>query len=194
VAGSHELSRSSDLTTDKCKLRTVSGGSRYPARVLRSIVLGAALVLSSCAPRVVPPSKHPLVATQPRVVTRPDLQGRLLQLPAAKVVTVIDFWATYCEPCKASIPRFEQLGRRAGVAMLGVAVEEDSGLVAAEASRLGASYPILLDQGDVLRGLYRVAELPATFVLDRQGRVRFAAVGGGHDDAIEAAVDALLAE
>jgi cytochrome c biogenesis protein CcmG, thiol:disulfide interchange protein DsbE len=93
---------------------------------------------------------------------------------------VLNFWASWCDPCKREAPALEQLWqqyRGKGVVVLGVDTGPDAKsdgrrFVAAH----GITYPVLFDRNAlVAANLYGVAALPVTYVLDRSGRV----VGGG---------------
>jgi cytochrome c biogenesis protein CcmG, thiol:disulfide interchange protein DsbE len=93
---------------------------------------------------------------------------------------VLNFWASWCDPCKREAPALEQLWRQyrgRGVIVLGVDTGPDAKsdgrrFVAAH----GITYPVLFDRNALIAAnLYGVAALPVTYVLDRTGRV----VGGG---------------
>jgi len=98
-------------------------------------------------------------------------------------VVVLNFWASWCEPCRAESPLLQRWherieGDRATV--LGVAVQDLSSDAQAFIDEYGLSYPMLRDGEGVTRGDFAILALPETFVIDRQGRV--AAVRRGEVD------------
>jgi thiol-disulfide isomerase/thioredoxin len=103
----------------------------------------------------------------------PDLAGREVALAdhAGRTV-IVDFWATWCEPCKQQIPVLNQFHRRhPEVSVLGVAVDAAGReAVAAFAAEHGIEYPVLLGTESLARD-YGVPGFPALVVVDRQGRL-----------------------
>jgi peroxiredoxin len=83
-----------------------------------------------------------------------------------------------------------------GLVVLGVAVDDNPGLVLQRLRELGITYPNVIDAEGSLRGALRVKELPTTLVIDRAGIVRLVRAGGdaGDMEAIEQAAEALLEE
>lgn len=112
----------------------------------------------------------------------PDLEGttRTLDEWAGQVV-VLNFWATWCGPCKDEIPEFirlqDELGPD-GVQFVGIALDEEGApLVRPFSADLGINYPILLDDtvvSEAYRGHYVV---PTTYIIDRQGHMRHRYIG-----------------
>ncbi len=87
---------------------------------------------------------------------------------------ILNFWATWCQPCKIEMPWFEQLQKQyaaAGLQVIGVAMDDaDEEDIAKFAKNLGVDYPILVDKQGVGEA-YRVQFLPATFYVGRDGKV-----------------------
>jgi thiol-disulfide isomerase/thioredoxin len=104
-------------------------------------------------------------------------------------VAVIDFWATWCGPCKQSFPRLEALAKRhAGkVEIVGVSVDDDKEGVVPFAKANGASFAIGWDEGHAIANRWHVETMPTTFILDAAGTVRH--VHAGYHDGEPEAID-----
>jgi peroxiredoxin len=95
-------------------------------------------------------------------------------------VVMINFWATWCPPCRAEIPDFEaayQSRQGDGFVVLGINVEEPREAVAPFAQAIGMSYPVLLDRGGQVMKMYRSPGLPMSLILDRDGVIQVRHVG-----------------
>jgi thiol-disulfide isomerase/thioredoxin len=97
---------------------------------------------------------------------------------------LLDFWATWCGPCRAETPTIDRLARRLkrrGVRVVGVNVNDRPAAAKAFAKQLGLSYPIVADLDGKVGASFGVQNLPTIVVIDRQGRI--AAVRTGLTDA-----------
>lgn len=154
---------------------------------------------AGCGDRPIATDPHPLLSTAAPVRQEMALDGRVLQLPQSGHVTVIDFWATSCEPCARMMPSVEGLWREKrseGLSVIGIAGDDNPGLVQERLHELGVSYPNIVDADGAVRGSYRVESIPTIVVLDRQGRVRAAYRGGNEKGlaAVREAVNTVLGE
>jgi thiol-disulfide isomerase/thioredoxin len=174
---------------------------RRPPLLLRLVAapLIALASVSACRPPPLATDPHPLLAAIPAPQREQPLDGALMPIPTPGHVTVVDFWATWCKPCLRMLPGLEALHRETrvrGVVVVGVASDDNPGLVQAFLREHGVTYANVVAPDGNLRGSYKVGDLPHTFVLDRHGRVRVVRKGGGEADlsALRDAVDTLLGE
>lgn len=109
-------------------------------------------------------------------------------------VVVLNFWATWCGPCRVEMPEFEnyqaQMGER--VAILGVNMLESPGQIAPFVQQYGLTFPILLDEDGAIAAPYRVTGLPTSVILDRAGIIRERVVGPMTRDVLARRVERLL--
>ncbi len=95
-------------------------------------------------------------------------------------VVMINFWATWCGPCRQEMPLLEKLYKRykkLGFTLLGVNVEENSRPAINYLKDVSVSFPILFDTRNVVSKLYQVSGMPSTVVVDRDGKLRFIHTG-----------------
>ena len=92
---------------------------------------------------------------------------------------VLNFWATWCPPCRAELPELQAASERltGQVAIVGVNQAEAPAEVGAFAEKLGLTFAIPLDQDAEVSRLYRVRSLPTTFFIDRSGVIRQMQIG-----------------
>jgi thiol-disulfide isomerase/thioredoxin len=122
-----------------------------------------------------------------------NLQGRKVTLSSYKGKAVLlDFWATWCGPCRAELPLFEKLHRElAGknIAILTVDVGEDAQTAGKYVDGEGYTFPVLLDERHEAEWLYRLNAFPALVVIDKKGRVVDFMVGARKEEELRAALD-----
>ncbi len=124
-------------------------------------------------------SKRPTAAPD---FTVPSLTPEPLRLSTFKGKAVfLNFWATWCPPCKEEMPSMERLYRRykdRGFTILALSIDTSGPApVAAFAKKYGLTFPIGLDPKLAVADQYRVRGLPASFLIDRSGYIAAAAVG-----------------
>jgi thiol-disulfide isomerase/thioredoxin len=127
------------------------------------------------------------------------LSGGSLPDTSGKVVFV-DFWASWCAPCKASFPAYSQLnsaysGR--GLVVVAVSVDDSPGAYAAFVARMRPNFATVEDARHRLVGAVQVPTMPSCYLVDRAGRVRFMHAGfhgGETDKELRGEIESLLAE
>jgi thiol-disulfide isomerase/thioredoxin len=90
-------------------------------------------------------------------------------------VVMINFWATWCGPCRQEMPKLDEIFsryERAGFTLLGVNIDEDTARAQRLADELGVSFPLLFDSEQNVSRLYDVQAMPMTVLVDRKGKVR----------------------
>ena len=111
-----------------------------------------------------------------------DLDGNTVKLSDYKgKVVIIDFWATWCGPCRRGIPEFIELQSEYGedkLVILGVSVDQgDLSVVPAFAKNYGINYPVLHANEDIQRKYGPIRSIPTAFIVDTDGKAREVAVG-----------------
>lgn len=112
----------------------------------------------------------PMLSGEARTLS--DLRGQ---------VVILNFWATWCGPCRAEMPALAEIQTQyasRGVIVIGVNQREDAGSVRAYLDSIGVDFPIALDPTGESNRQYRVLGLPTTYLVDRQGVIRDAVFGG----------------
>ena len=90
-------------------------------------------------------------------------------------VVMINFWATWCGPCRQEMPLLDELYsryERVGFNLLGVNIDDDSNRAMAMINELGVSFPVLFDSRKEVSKMYDVDAMPVTVIVDREGTVR----------------------
>lgn len=127
-------------------------------------------------------------------------QGSNLRLSEYRgEVVLINFWATWCGPCRQEMPLLDDLYRRyerVGFRLLGVNIDDDSSRAMQMVQDLGVSFPVLFDEKKEVSRLYQVEAMPVTVLVDREGTVRHVHLGyqPGYEDKYLTQIRALLRE
>ena len=101
-------------------------------------------------------------------------------------VVMVNFWATWCGPCRQEMPLLDELYtryQRVGFSLLGVNIDDNSSKAMNMVSELGVSFPVLFDARKDVSRLYEVEAMPVTVLIDREGMVRY--VHHGYEPGIE---------
>jgi peroxiredoxin len=162
-----------------------------PLRVLALAALTAAGAMASAA--VTPSAGAP-------DFTLPSIDGPNLRLQEQRGrVVMINFWATWCGPCRVEMPHLSRLYekyRGSGFTVLAVNIDEDPHKAAGLAKQLGMRFPVLLDTEKKVSRLYDLSTMPSTVLVDRDGRVRYVHRGyrDGYEDTYDKQIRELLRE
>jgi len=171
----------------------------------RAVLAAALLWTAGAGAADLPPLSHSLTPAEAAAPAPPlrlkDIEGRFHDLAALKgKVVLVNFWATWCPPCRREMPSMDRLARKLtgeDFVVLAVDVGEDADTVEAFLSQLdgGHAFPILLDTRGRTMQAWGTGGLPTTYLVDRQGRIAYTAVGGREFDhpEIERTVRELLA-
>ena len=110
-----------------------------------------------------------------------DLAGRLHDLADYRgKVVLVNFWATWCEPCRAEMPSIERLRRSLQgkpFEVLGVNLAEPLSRIEKYLEGLPVSFPVLRDRDSAASKAWKARILPASYLVGRDGRIRFVAYG-----------------
>jgi peroxiredoxin len=114
-------------------------------------------------------------------------------------VVMINFWATWCGPCRQEMPLLDDLYaryERVGFSLLGVNIDDDSRRAMEMIEDLGVNFPVLFDSSKQVSELYEVEAMPVTVLIDREGIVRHVHHGykPGYEDKYLTEIRALLRE
>lgn len=181
-------------------------GRAPPGRWRRHLTLPNAILFALlvwAAPRLLP-HLGALVGVESGEGLVPAYEYRLLDGRATGSdslrgrVVLVNFWATWCAPCRAEMPLLEQMARRhadRGFVVLGLAVDRASTeAVAAFVRDRGVTYPVAHVGAEAERTFGGVYGYPTSFLLDRDGRVRHKVMGPVGPITLEPAVRRLLGE
>jgi peroxiredoxin len=135
--------------------------------------------------------------------TAPDFTLHVMDGPNLRLkeqrgrVVMVNFWATWCGPCRQEMPQLNRLYEKykaSGFVLLGVNVDDDQRKAAEVAAKLGVTFPVLLDTDKAVSKLYDLSTMPSTVLIDRDGKVRYVHRGylTGYEDNYEKQIRELL--
>jgi peroxiredoxin len=162
--------------------------------VCRNTAIALAIALSMSVSQAAMP---PAGSTAPDFTLKSS-SGRNLKLSEFRgQVVMINFWATWCGPCRQEMPllnRIQEQYRKAGFILLGVNIDDRPEAAQSMARDLGVSFPVLFDTEKRVSRLYDVNAMPSTVLIDRDGKVRYIHLGyrPGYEARYETQVRELL--
>jgi peroxiredoxin len=159
-------------------------------RILAALILTLS-ILSGCTNRNVPYG-----GSTAADFTLPDLNGNKVKLSDYKgKVVLLEFWATWCPPCRASIPGIEKLHetyKNKGLAVLAVSLDEGGwDTVKSFVQKNGITYLVLRGSDEVAEK-YQVRTIPLIVILDKEGKISKRYLGFGNEEDLEKDIKAVL--
>ncbi len=155
-----------------------------PTRVLTAAQSASATAIARSASRAAPDFTLPTLDGE--TITLSDLRGHPL---------LINFWATWCPPCRQEMPAMQRVYERyraRGFIVLAVNFRERADQVRPFVEDLGLTFPVLLDETGRVAAQYQVIGLPSSYFVDAQGQVKTVRVGAMSEAFIEQQVQELL--
>ncbi len=166
-------------------------------------LVAAGLSLTVLSTQVVASELKPAQQAQLAPMTQvslPDVKGGAASLSDFKgKVVLVDFWASWCGPCRQSFPWMNQLQdtyRAEGLEVIAINLDQEAELAKAFLQDVPAQFTVLLDTDAQLPGEYGVIGMPSSYLIDRNGKIRAQHIGF-HSDRVkdyEDTIKALLSE
>lgn len=126
-----------------------------------------------------------------------DLNGKKFSLSDYRgKVVLLDFWATWCAPCRAEIPHFVEMQRQLGpqgLQVIGISMDDEAKPVKAFSDQYGINYPLAVGDDKLAQSFGGVLGLPVNFLIDRDGRIVKKFIGATDVSVIDKEVADLLA-
>jgi peroxiredoxin len=148
---------------------------RNQSRLRRVLLTGAALALGAAGVAAANTATVIVGSEAPDFALRSAAGANLRLSEYRGQVVMINFWATWCGPCRQEMPKLDEIFARyeaAGFTLLGVNIDEDSARAQRLADELGVSFPLLFDDEQSVSRRYDVQAMPMTVMVDRSGTVR----------------------
>jgi peroxiredoxin len=147
-----------------------------------SIISGYAVALPPGIRHYKEPVEAPVFSlrdTEDRIHDISDYKGRVL---------VLNFWATWCIPCRKEMPALKKAWSRLrteGIQLLGVATRDEPDMVLEYKKKYDLKFPLPLDQDGAVAGDWAVMAVPTAYVINRDGRIAIRVIGGKEWDSYE---------
>jgi peroxiredoxin len=168
----------------------------------RHLTIGVALLVALCGSAFGDDDTTTLQGKPAPDFTLQTLDGKSVTLSAQKgSVVMIDMWATWCPPCRASLPHVDKIAKDQQLAARGLKVwavnaQEQKQIVEGFVHQNNFTFMVPLDSAGQVMGNYKVSGIPTTLIIGRDGTIKnvFIGYGPGSDKQIEDALDAALKE
>lgn len=189
--------KSIEMTAEaKAKQQDQNLNALAVAFLVAALVGGFALL-----PRVFRSREYALVGQEapafelPAVLNAVDGRPQLTLASLRGKAVVLDFWATWCGPCRAEAPILDRLSQRyrdRGLVVVGVNTNEEQGFAEAYAQKVGLTYPIVYDTRSSAASAYGVSSFPTLVVVNREGKVSAVRIGATDDAELDRLVRQVL--
>lgn len=171
----------------------MSRSGRLAPRVIATLSALTGLLFAASALALDPGARAPEIGMR-------DLEGNQVTMASLRgKVVIVDFWASWCEPCADSMPIYQRLYdtyRARGLTIVGVSQDQRVENARTFAGRHRLGFPVVFDEGHAVANRYRPPRMPTSFLIDRGGIVRHVHAGFRSGDAaqLESQIQALLAQ
>jgi peroxiredoxin len=141
--------------------------------------------------------EHPLIGSAAPSFELPSPSGGKVSLSdVSGKVAIIDFWASWCEPCKESFPHYQSMSQKFSgeLAVVGISEDDEADKIPPFAKLTGVTFPLCWDDGKAMSEAYNPPTMPTSYIVDKSGIVRFVHVGfhSGDEAEIERNVQSLM--
>jgi peroxiredoxin len=198
----HPWKARSVLLAMKQAIDTNVVGARRALGILGLVVPSLAVMAGCSSAEDASGAQHPLVGAQAPEIEAESVtgEGPTTIADARGKVAIVDFWATYCDPCRKSFPVYQKLvdDHSGSLVVIGVSVDDPDDVttdeVKAFGTELNTSFPLVWDKDKKTAGVYSPPKMPTSYVIDKQGVVRYVHAGYQAEEAdkIAAEVDELM--
>jgi cytochrome c biogenesis protein CcmG/thiol:disulfide interchange protein DsbE len=167
---------------------------------LAALGFSSSLLASACAGGGAssPGGNHPLLGNPAPDFSLPAQSGgsKAALAEGDGKVRLVDFWATWCGPCKASFPKYEALAKKYSddVVIIGISEDDEADGIKDFATETGATFTLAWDKEKSVASSYHPETMPTSFIIDKKGLVRFVHAGfrEGDEKDIEQELKSLL--